>query len=93
MIAAGPGVTYELNQNGNEVDVHINIDPQAMLEWLVLSRCGYVDGAEVTAHGSADNDLAHERAQVALKLIDYVAESGWPEGILERALDEKERRS
>jgi hypothetical protein len=42
------------------------------IEELVLDYCGYVDGAELSAHGSADNDLAHERAGAAMAFLDYV---------------------
>lgn len=51
----------------------------------LLNRCGFIDGAEVTADGSAANDLAHERREVVVKLIDMVRRSSWPEGILNAA--------
>lgn len=46
----------------------------------VLTLCGYEDGAEVTYDGSAGNDLAGERADAIMKIIDVVRGSNWPEG-------------
>lgn len=45
---------------------------RAEIEELVLDYCGYVDGAEISAHGSADNDLADERRGAAMAFLDYV---------------------
>jgi hypothetical protein len=42
--------------------------------------CGGSGGAEVTADGSADNDLAGERAEAIMKIIDVVKASNWPKG-------------
>jgi hypothetical protein len=44
----------------------------------VLYLCGWEDGGEVTADGSADNDLAQERADEIMALIDFVRGSGYP---------------
>lgn len=44
----------------------------------VLELCGWVDGGEVTADGSADNDLAQDRADEIMALIDFVRGSGYP---------------
>lgn len=46
----------------------------------VLELCGFEDGGEVTADGSAGNDLANERAGAIMKIIDVVRGSNWPEG-------------
>lgn len=51
-------------------------------ESLLLDRIGYVDGAETSADGSADNDLAHERAQAVLKFIELVKNSSVPESFI-----------
>jgi hypothetical protein len=48
----------------------------------ILDRVGFRDGAEVTAGGSADNDLAHERAQAVLAFLDHVARHFHPEALL-----------
>jgi hypothetical protein len=44
----------------------------------VLQLCGWEDGGEVTADGSADNDLAQERADEIMALVDFVRGSGYP---------------
>lgn len=46
----------------------------------VLELCGFTDGGEVTADGSAGNDLAGERADAIMKIIEVVRGSNWPEG-------------
>lgn len=48
----------------------------------LLDRLGFIDGAEVTADGSADNDLAAERAKAVLRFIALARQSAWPEGLL-----------
>lgn len=53
----------------------------------VLTLCGFTDGGEVTADGSADNDLAHERAGAVAKIIDVVRGSNWPEGYVPLEMD------
>jgi hypothetical protein len=35
----------------------------------ILDLCGHRDGAEATADGSADNDLAHERTDAIMQFI------------------------
>jgi hypothetical protein len=47
----------------------------------LLDLCGFMDGGEVTAEGSASNDLAHERADVIMRMIDPVRKAGYPEAI------------
>lgn len=49
---------------------------------MVLDRVGYHDGAETTSEGSADNDLAHERAQAVMRFIDLAAGSTLPGKLL-----------
>lgn len=49
---------------------------------MVLDRVGYHDGAETTAGGSADNDLAHERAQAVMQFIELAASSTLPGNLL-----------
>jgi hypothetical protein len=51
---------------------------------LVLERCGFRDGAEVTADGSADNDLAHERADAVMRFIERVSRHVFPDALLEQ---------
>lgn len=53
----------------------------------VLELCGYVDGGEVTYDGSAGNDLAGERADAIMKIIDVVRGSNWPEGYVPLEMD------
>lgn len=49
---------------------------------MLLEQVGYVDGAETSADGSADNDLAHVRAQTVLKFIELVKGHSTPEDLL-----------
>lgn len=42
----------------------------------LLDRCGFRDGAEVTADGSASNDLAHDTAAKVLTYIDELCSPG-----------------
>jgi len=46
----------------------------------VLTLCGFEEGGEVTYDGSASNDLASERAEAIMKIIEAVRLSNWPEG-------------
>lgn len=48
----------------------------------VLKLCGFEDGGEVTADGSASNDLAHERADALMVVLDAIRLSGWPEAFV-----------
>ncbi|WP_158892671.1 hypothetical protein [Amycolatopsis anabasis] len=52
---------------------------------LILDRCGFAEGAEVTPAGSFDNDLAHERAGAVLMFLDLAAASSRPWTLLKRA--------
>jgi hypothetical protein len=47
----------------------------------VLDLCGFVDGGEVTADGSADNDLAHERADAVMDMLEKVRGHGFPQAV------------
>lgn len=49
---------------------------------MLLEQVGYVDGAETSANGSADNDLAHARAQAVLKFIKLIKGHSIPEALL-----------
>lgn len=60
------------------------MDDEAFTSHL-LDLCGFVDGGEVSADGSADNDLAHERREAAEQLISMVRQSGWPQAIVDAA--------
>lgn len=62
-------------------------DPDRALYDMVLDRVGYRDGAETTADGSADNDLAHERAHAVMRFIDLPAGSTLPGEFLPRPGD------
>lgn len=53
------------------------------LEDLLATELGFRDGAEVTADGSAENDLADERLAVVLDFIKLVRKSAWPESHLQ----------
>lgn len=54
----------------------------------ILSRVGYVEDGERTADGSADNDLAAERADAILSFIDLVRGSALPEELLPAPADQ-----
>jgi siroheme synthase (precorrin-2 oxidase/ferrochelatase) len=41
--------------------------PRQEVRLVTDELCGFVDGGEVTADGSANNDLAHERADAVMK--------------------------
>jgi hypothetical protein len=47
----------------------------------VLDLCGFVAGDEVTAGGSADNDLAHERADAVMNMLDQVRRHSFPAAV------------
>lgn len=47
----------------------------------VLELCGFEDGGEVTADGSASNDLAHERADVIMNMLEPIRKAGFPEAL------------
>jgi len=70
----------ELAQHPDHLDraAQATVDDATFYSAL-LDRVGFVDGAEVTADGSAHNDLAHERAQEVLAFISEAAHSAWPE--------------
>lgn len=59
-----------------------NPDRDRALYEAVLDRVGYHDGAETTPEGSADNDLAHERAQAVMRFVDLAAGSTLPGKLL-----------
>jgi hypothetical protein len=48
----------------------------------ILTRVGYRDGAETTPEGSADNDLAHERAHAVMQFLELAAGSTLPGKLL-----------
>ena len=48
----------------------------------VLTYCGFVDGGEVTADGSADNDLAHERADAVMDMLAKVDGHSYPAAVV-----------
>lgn len=50
----------------------------------VLTYCGFEDAAEVTADGSADNDLAQERADAVMTFLDLVRRHPLPNKLLPR---------
>lgn len=52
------------------------------LRELLVDACGFKEGAEETSGGSADNDLACERAEVVMKFLAMVRKASWPEGYL-----------
>lgn len=47
----------------------------------VLDLCGFADGGEVTADGSANNDLAHERADAVMDMLEKVRRHGFPQAV------------
>jgi len=51
----------------------------------LIKYCGYVEGAEIHADGSADNDLALERADVAHDFLRRVKEHSSPSKLLQIA--------
>jgi hypothetical protein len=57
----------------------------ALLNDLLLDALGYVNGAETSADGSASNDLAHDRFEVALAFVQLIRQASWPEGYLKAA--------
>jgi hypothetical protein len=52
------------------------------LHAALLVRCGFKYGAEESAGGSADNDLAHERAETVLEFLEFAAKSPLPRKLL-----------
>lgn len=50
----------------------------------VLTYCGYRDGAETSADGSADNDLACERADAAHDFLRLVRNHSLPSVLMKR---------
>lgn len=55
------------------------------LSQVVAEYCGYVDGAETTADGSADNDLAMERTEALLGIAQEFRMSSVPEQVAKAA--------
>lgn len=50
----------------------------------LLTLCGFEDGAETTAYGSADNDLAHERADAIMTFLALAQRHSLPAKLLPR---------
>lgn len=50
----------------------------------LLTLCGFEDGAETTAYGSADNDLAHERADAIMTFLAIAQRHSLPGKLLPR---------
>lgn len=55
---------------------------EVSLKDLVLAECGYRDGAETSAYGSADNDLAQERADAVMNFLELAKEHSLPNKLL-----------
>lgn len=63
---------------------HARVLHDQLLYDVLLDQVGFRDGAEVTADGSAGNDLAVERAQVVLEFIQLAARSPLPAKLINR---------
>jgi hypothetical protein len=75
------GVRIELE--GDALAAHTQMIKRNIRDRVAV-LCGYVDGAEVTADGSADNDLALERADAVMAFLDLARGHMLPRKLLPR---------
>jgi hypothetical protein len=62
-----------------DVETTPTVHYEKIFRRAALHLCGYRDGAETTADGSADNDLAQDRADVVMTVLSMVKTASLPE--------------